>query len=470
MEPTDRFGVALLLLLLAARGAGTLSLDFTFDHWIERGLRTAPPQPDQVPHVVIVGGGFGGIAATRGLRWSPCRVTLIDQRNHYIFQPLLYQVATAALSPSDIAIPIRSMTRGQSNVRIRLGTVSGVDLAARDVLVDGDRVSFDYLVLATGAQHSYFGREDWGPHAPGLKTIEDATAIRSRLLRAFEQAEIAETEPERVAWITFVIVGGGPTGVELAGALAELARTGLDREYHAIDPTTARVILVQAGPRILPTFATHLSDRAQHSLSDLGVEVRINARVQVIDEYGVEIDGQRVEARTTLWAAGVAASPAARWLQRTTDSSGRLVVGDDLSVSGLSGVFAIGDTAASNGWKGRAVPGLAPAAKQQGRYVAHFIHAAVAGLPRPAAFRYRHYGSLATIGRLAAVAELGRVYLWGAPAWWFWGAAHVAFLVGGRNRASVVLNWVWAYLTYRRSTRLITGTSSLGGNVRRNGG
>ncbi len=383
-------------------------------------------------------------------------MTLIDQRNHYIFQPLLYQVATAALSPADIAIPIRRMMRGQGNVRVRLGEVTGVDTAARRVLLGKDRIPYDYLVLATGARHSYFGREDWAPYAPGLKNIEDATAMRSRLLRAFEQAETAETLAERVAWLTFVVVGGGPTGVELAGALAELAQTGLDQEFHAIDPATARVILVQSAPRVLPTFAAALSVQAERSLRNLGVEVRTNATVRDVDRYGVEIDGEHIPARTTLWAAGVAASPAARWLGRTGDTAGRVVVADDLSVPGLPGIFAIGDTAASRGWRGKTVPGLAPAAKQQGHYTARVISAAIRGGPAPAAFRYRHYGSLATIGRLAAVVELGRILLWGAPAWWFWGAAHIMVLVGGRNRAAVLLNWLWAYVTYRRSTQLIT--------------
>jgi NADH dehydrogenase FAD-containing subunit len=453
----DRFEITLLLLLLAATGAGWLSLDGLTAQWAKIRLRMRDRAGEPVPHVVVVGGGFGGIAAVRALRRTACRITLIDRRNHYLFQPLLYQVATAALSPADIAIPIRSILRDQRNVTVRLGEVVGVDNAERDVLLRGERIPFDYLILATGAQHSYFGRDEWAAHAPGLKSIEDATAMRSRMLLAFEQAESEENPAKRECWLTFVVVGGGPTGVELAGALAELAHTGLDQEYRAIDPATARVILVQSAPRILPAFSPAISARAERSLRELGVEVRTDAKVTHIDQEGVEIDGGRIPARTTFWAAGVAASPAASWLGQLGDKSGRVLVDDNLAVLGCPGVFAIGDTAASKGWAGTGVPGLAPAAKQQGRHVAHVIRTAIEGSPMPTAFRYRHYGNLATIGRLAAVVELHRFRLWGAPAWWLWGIAHVLLLAGGRNRAAVVLNWLWAYLTYRRGTRLITG-------------
>ena len=452
----DRFEVTLLLLLLAAKGAGWLSLDGLAVRWASALLRMRDHAAEAVSHVVVVGGGFGGITAVRALRWTACRITLIDRRNHYLFQPLLYQVATAALSPADIAIPIRSVLREQRNVAVRLGEVIGVDKGAREVLLTDDRIPFDYLILATGAQHSYFGRDEWAAYAPGLKSIEDATAMRSRMLLAFEHAESEEDPARREAWLTFVVVGGGPTGVELAGALAELARTGLDQEYRAINPATARVILVQSAPRVLPAFSPILSNHAEWSLRELGVEVRIDARVTHIDSEGVEIDGDRIAARTTFWAAGVAASPAARWLGQVGDRSGRALVDDNLGVRGCPGVFAIGDTAASNGWAGAGVPGLAPAAKQQGRHVAQVIQAAIKGYPAPGAFRYRHYGNLATIGRLAAVVELRTLRLWGAPAWWLWGIAHVLLLAGGRNRAAVVLNWLWAYLTYRRGTRLIT--------------
>jgi NADH dehydrogenase FAD-containing subunit len=455
----DRFEVTLLLLLLAAKGAGWLSLDGLAARWASTGLRMRDHAAEAVPHVVVVGGGFGGIAAVRALRSTACRITLIDRRNHYLFQPLLYQVATAALSPADIAIPIRSILRDQRNVAVRLGEVIGVDSAAREVLLPEERIPFDYLIVATGAQHSYFGRDEWAAHAPGLKSIEDATAMRSRMLLAFEQAESEENPAKREAWLTFVVVGGGPTGVELAGALAELARTGLDQEYRAIDPATTRVILVQSAPRVLPTFSTVLSAHAERSLRELGVEVRTNAKVTHIDQQGVEIDGGRIAARTTFWAAGVAASPAAKWLSQDGDKSGRIFVDDNLAVPGCPGVFAVGDTAASNGWAGAGVPGLAPAAKQQGRYAATMIRAAIKGHGVPDTFRYRHYGNLATIGRLAAVVELRSFRLWGAPAWWLWGLAHVLLLAGGRNRVAVVMNWLWAYLTYRRGTRLITGNT-----------
>jgi NADH dehydrogenase FAD-containing subunit len=410
---------------------------------------------DELPHVVVVGGGFGGIATVRALRSTACRITLIDRRNHTLFQPLLYQVATAALSPADIAAPIRSVVRGQQNVQVRLGEVTGLDLDKHEVILSDTCIHFDFLVLATGAQHSYFGRNDWAPLAPGLKSIEDATTMRGRMLRAFEQAENMEDPEAQRACLTFVVVGGGPTGVELAGALAELARTGMEREYRRIDPRTARVILVQSAPRLLPAFSAASSMRAENSLIRLGVEVLTSAKVTGIDAEGVDVNSMRIRARTTFWAAGVTASPAARWLDAAGDRSGRVVVGDDLAVADCPGVFAIGDTAASNAWAGKPVPGLAPAAKQQGHYVARVIEAVVAGKAAPSPFQYRHYGNLATIGRLAAVAELGGLSLWGAPAWWFWGLAHVLFLGGGRNRVAVTLNWLWAYVTYRRSTRLI---------------
>jgi NADH dehydrogenase FAD-containing subunit len=456
---SDRFEVVVLLLLLAVKGPGWLSLDGAALGWAGNNLRMRSRNDEAVPHVVVVGGGFGGVAAARSLRWTACRITLIDRRNHYLFQPLLYQVATAALSPADIALPIRSLLRDQRNVTVRLGEVVGVDQAAREVLLPAERLSFDYLVLATGAQHSYFGRDEWAAYAPGLKSIEDATAMRSRMLLAFEQAESERDPAKRDAWLTFVVVGGGPTGVELAGALAELARIGLEKEYRMIDPAAARVILVQSAPRVLPAFSAVLSAHAERSLRDLGVEIRTHAKVTQIDENGVEIDGLRIAAQTTFWAAGVAASPAARWLGQAGDKSGRVIVDDNLAVLGCPGIFAIGDTAASNGWAGSGVPGLAPAAKQQGRHAAAVIRAAIKGHPAPGAFHYRHYGNLATIGRLSAVVEVHRIRLWGAPAWWLWGLAHVLLLAGGRNRATVVLNWVWAYVTYRRGSRLITGTT-----------
>lgn len=457
----DRVIILLLCLIMAAAGAGRLSLDCLVVRWARRVPDEHGDADEDLPHVVVVGGGFAGVAAARGLRNTRCRITLIDRRNHHLFQPLLYQVATAALSPADIATPIRSLFRHQGNVRVCLAEVTGIDTATREVLLGRSRIAFDYLVLATGARHSYFGQDSWAAFAPGLKSIEDATAIRSRLLRAFEEAENAAADAERTAWLTFVIVGGGPTGVELAGAIAELARHGMDREYRAIDPADARVVLVESGPRILPPFAPALSVAAESSLRMLGVDIRLDARVRQVDRDGVVIGERHLAARTVLWAAGVAASPAAEWLGQPRDRSGRLIVGPDLSVPGLPGVYAVGDTAACQAWRGGPVPGLAPAAKQAGSYAARAIHAALTEQPPPAPFRYRHFGSLATIGRQAAVVELGRVRISGALAWWFWGAAHVLFLVGGRNKATVVLDWLWAYLTYRRSTRLITGEASV---------
>jgi NADH dehydrogenase FAD-containing subunit/uncharacterized membrane protein YphA (DoxX/SURF4 family) len=457
----DMTGMIFLLLLLASSGAGKLSVDWLF----AKAAINAAKRPLEIgvglPRVVVVGGGFGGMAAVRALRSTACHVTLIDRRNHFLFQPLLYQVATAALSPADIALPIRAALRGQHNISVRLDEVTGVDLEKRHVLLHDGTIPFDYLVLATGARHSYFGRDEWASVAPGLKSVEDATTMRGRLLRAFEEAE-SETDIEaQRAWLTFVIVGGGPTGVELAGALAELARTGMDQEYRRIDPTTARVILVQAGPRVLPTFSPGSSHRAEDSLRTLGVEVLTDAKVTGIDAQGADIDGMRIAARTTFWAAGVTASPAAKWLAQEGDRSGRVVVTVTLSVPGYPHVFAIGDTAASNGWGGNIVPGLAPAARQQGKYVAGAIKAAIGNRPAPPPFRYRHYGNLATIGRLSAVAELPAVRLWGSPAWWVWGLAHVLFLAGGRNRMAVMLNWLWAYITYRRGTRLITSSTEV---------
>jgi NADH dehydrogenase FAD-containing subunit len=462
MTMEDRPTVLLVLLTIASSGAGLLSADRLILDWVRGGRDDRDRIETNLPHVVVVGGGFAGIAAARGLRSARCRVTLLDRRNHHLFQPLLYQVAAAALSPADIATPIRSLFRHQANVRVCLAEVTGVDAAAREVLLGAARVPFDYLVLATGARHSYFGQGAWANCAPGLKSVEDATAIRSRLLRAFEEAENAVDEAERTAWLTFVIVGGGPTGVELAGAIAELARHGMEREYRTIDPASAQVILVQSAPRILPTFNPALSRAAERSLRQLGVDVRLDSRVKEIDASGVMVGNQRLPARTILWAAGVAASPAVQWLGCPGDGAGRVIVGGDLSVEGLPGIYAVGDTAACQSWHGNPAPGLAPAAKQAGRYVARVIDAALEGRRPPPPFRYHHAGNLATIGRQAAVVELGPVRLWGALAWRFWGAAHVTFLVGGRNKATVVLDWLWAYLTYRQSTRLITGDQSSG--------
>lgn len=465
LHHVDHLYWLMLLGLIVARGPGPLSLDRVIAGIVRSRFPQlagmAPALPEDAPRVVVVGGGFGGLAAVRGLAGTACRVTLIDRRNHHLFQPLLYQVATASLSPADIATPIRSLLRDQPNARVLLGDVSGVDTSEKSVLLeDGRRVPYDQLVLATGARHGYFGREEWEPFAPGLKKVEDATEIRRRLLLAFEEAENA-TDPElRRAHLTFVIVGGGPTGVELAGAIAELARHGLAGEFRAIDPAEAQILLVQSGPRVLPTFPKSLSASAAASLESLGVRVMTGSRVETVDAQGVTVSGRRIPAHTVFWAAGVMASPAAQWLGAPADSAGRVKVGPDLSVTGLPNVFAIGDTAASDGWDGQPVPGLAPAAKQGGIHVAAVIAARIAGRAAPAPFRYRHAGSLATIGRKAAVADFGRLRLTGAAAWWLWGAVHVLFLSGMRNRIGVALEWFWAYLTLRQGTRLITGPST----------
>jgi len=450
----------LLLAGLGLAGAGRYSLD----HLLLNRLQDTYPELqgrlpgrfEDLPQVVIVGAGFGGLACAHALRHAPVGVTLIDRHNYHLFQPLLYQVATTALAAGDIAMPIRTLLREQANARVLLGEVSGVDAARREICIGERRIGYDYLVLATGATHSYFGRDDWAPFAPGLKRVEDANDMRSRLLLAFEQAEAAREQAERAALLTFLIVGAGPTGVELAGAIAELARYGMEKEFRHVDPARARVILVQSGSRILPAFPVRLSARAATALGRLGVEILTDSRVEAIDADGVLIAGRRIIARNVFWAAGVVASPAARWLDAERDSSGRVKVAPDLGVPGHPGVFAIGDTALSSAWNGQPVPGLGPAAKQGGQYVARVIRARLAGHPPPRPFRYRHLGSLATIGRKAAVADFGVVRLSGALAWWLWGLVHVYFLAGMRNRISVLLDWAWAYFTFRSSTRLIT--------------
>ena len=452
----------LLLAVLAFRGGGHLTLDGRIAGRIAARyphLFSPPDWDDQrLPHVVIVGAGFGGLAAAKAFRQSPCRVTLIDRRNYHLFQPLLYQVATAGLSPADIAMPVRAVFRDQANVRVLLGRVTGVDRAARRVLIGEREVSYDYLVLATGARHSYFGKDAWEPLAPGLKKIDDATSIRRRILLAFERAEDCDDPEERAAWLTFVVIGGGPTGVEIAGALVELAHHGMAGDFRRADPTRARVILVEGGPRTLGTFTEGLSDYSRRALEDLGVEVRVDTRVEEIDETGVVAGGERIPARTVVWGAGVIASAAHKWLGAEHDRAGRVVVGPDLSVPDAPEIFVIGDTCLSTAWEGKPVPGLAPAAKQGGAYVARVIHNRIVGRAAPPPFRYQHQGSLATIGRQAAVVDFGRFRLKGAAAWWFWGLVHVFFLIGTRNRMSVMLEWFWAYLTFRRGTRLITGS------------
>ena len=462
-EMSFPFYWTVLLLLLVAKGPGPFSLDGAVVAALRRSLPELSGKPafslEGLPRVVIVGAGFGGIACARALRHAPASITLIDQQNYHLFQPLLYQVATAGLSPADIAIPIRTIFRDQFNAKVMLATVTGVNTERREVLADGLSIPYDYLVIATGATHSYFGKDAWAPFAPGLKRVEDATFVRRRMLEAFEHAEVAASEVERRRLLTFVIVGGGPTGVELAGAIAELARVGMEKDFRNFDPATAEIILLQAGPRLLPAFPQSLSEVARRSLADAGVKVLVNSEVRLIDADGVIVHDRRIYARTVLWAAGVAASPAAKWLNSEADKAGRVKVQPDLSVARLPDVYVIGDTALANCWKGEPVPGLAPAAKQGGAFVAKVIRAKLHGEPVPHAFSYRHMGILATIGRKSAVADFGFVRLRGAMAWWLWGIVHVLFLLGSRNRAAVVLNWIWSYITYRASTRLITGST-----------
>jgi NADH dehydrogenase len=407
--------------------------------------------------VVIVGAGFGGLWAVKHLKGASVEITLIDQHNHHLFQPLLYQVATASLAPSEIAWPIRSMLHGRKDVTTILATVTGVDAASRTVrLEDGSTVSYDTLILATGAHDSYFGHDDWEPLAPGLKTIENATAIRSKILTAFEQAE-RETDPgRREALLTFAIVGAGPTGVELAGTIADLARDTLPRDFRAIDTRKTKVLLIEAGPKVLSGYPDDLSQYAKGALEKLGVEVSLGAAVTGIERNAIAFGGRRVEADTILWAAGVRASPAAEWLRVPADRNGRLIVEPDLSVPGHSDIFAVGDTVSVTAPDGSPVPGIAPAAKQEGAFVAETIRRRISGKPGQRSFHYRHKGSLAQIGKRKAVIDFGWVRLRGAIAWWLWGIAHIYFLVGVRSRLSVALNWLWIYLRNQRVARLIT--------------
>lgn len=412
--------------------------------------------PSKMPHVVIVGGGFGGLWATRAMAGDNVRITLIDRRNHHLFQPLLYQVATAGLSSPDIAAPLRHILRRQRNVEVRLGEVTGIDAASRTVtLADGDVLDYDYLLLASGATHAYFGHDEWSGNAPGLKTLDDALAIRRRLLVAFERAEACEDPEERAAWLSFAIVGGGPTGVELAGTLAEIARHTLKREFRRIDPSQARVRLIEAGPRVLASFPESLSEKARQQLERLGVEVVAGTPVSAIDARGYTLGDTFVPARTVLWAAGVAASGLGALLGAQRDRAGRVQVAPDLSVPGHSEIFIAGDLASVH-QDGKPVPGVAPAAKQMGSHVARAIRSRIAGQPAPV-FRYRDFGNLATIGRMAAVVDLHGFKLSGLLAWWFWLAAHVFFLIGFRNRLLVLINWAWAYWSYQRHARIILG-------------
>lgn len=426
-------------------------------NWMARAPMTFHADSSERHRVVIVGAGFGGLWAVKHLKGAPVDITLIDERNHHLFQPLLYQVATASLAPSEIAWPIRSMLRDRKDVTTILATVTGVDASSHAVrLADGSRVPYDTLILATGARDSYFGHDEWEALAPGLKTIEDATAIRGRILRAFEDAE-RETDPRRQeAFLTFAIVGAGPTGVELAGTIADLAHDTLPSDFRATDTRKTKVLLIEAGPKVLSSYPDDLSQYAKTALEKLGVEVSLGAPVTRIEPNAITFGERRIDAHTIIWAAGVRASPAAEWLGAPADRSGRIIVEPDLSVPGHRDVFAVGDTITVDGPDGSPVPGIAPAAKQEGAFVAEALRRRIAGNPDQRSFHYHHEGSLAQIGKRRAVIDFGWIKLRGAIAWWLWGIAHIYFLVGVRSRLSVALSWLWIYLRNQRSARLIT--------------
>ncbi|HEU0052858.1 MAG TPA: NAD(P)/FAD-dependent oxidoreductase [Longimicrobium sp.] len=410
-----------------------------------------------VPHVVVVGGGFGGLSTARALGRAGVSVTLIDRRNHHVFQPLLYQVATAALSPADISAPIRSVLRRERNVEVLMGEVASVDQAAKEVVLgDGRRLAYDFLVLATGATHAYFGHPEWESVAPGLKNIEDATEIRRRFLLAFEAAEQEEDEAERRALLTFVVVGGGPTGVEMAGAFAEIARHSLVRDFRHIDPSSSRILLLEGGPRLLTAYEEKLSAYAERALRRIGVEVRTNAIVTRIEPDAVFVGEERIPTRNVVWAAGVTASPLGKALGLDTDRVGRVPVEPDLTVPGHPEIYVIGDLAVLGGKDGKPLPGVAPVANQQGRHVARNIRRTLKGEPRQP-FSYWDKGSMATIGRRAAVVQAGKITVKGWFAWLAWLFIHIFFLIGFRNRLAVMLQWAWNYLTWQRGARLITG-------------
>jgi NADH dehydrogenase len=411
--------------------------------------------------VVIVGGGFAGLYAARTLKNASLQITLVDRRNHHVFQPLLYQVATAALSPGDIAYPIRAVLARQRNTRVWMAEVIAVDLENRRVVLSDGELPYDYLILATGVRHAYFGHDGWEKVAPGLKTLEDALEIRRRIMSAFERAEREADEARRLELMTFVVVGGGPTGVELAGAIGEIACQVMGRDFRNIDPCEARVLLVEAGPRILPAFPEELSLKAERSLARLGVEVWTSSPVTSIERGLVAAGGREIRAASVFWAAGVTASPLARTLGVELDRAGRVPVRSDLAVPGHPEVFVVGDLAAFLDRSGKQLPGLAPVAIQQGRHAARNVLRVLKGQPR-VPFRYADRGMLATIGRAAAVAELGRVRFSGTVAWVAWLVVHIFWLIGFRNRFIVLFEWAWAYLTYQRAVRLITGDSATG--------
>jgi NADH dehydrogenase len=411
---------------------------------------------DRRPHVVILGGGFGGLYCARRLARANVRITLIDRENFHLFQPLLYQVATASLSPADIASPIRGILRGRRDVEVWLGEAERVDVANRRVELTDGTIAYDYLVVATGVTHAYFGREEWAKYAPGLKTIDDATEIRRRFLLAFEAAEREADEQARRRLLTFVIVGAGPTGVELAGAMVEMARHALPKDFRSIDTTSARILLIEGTDRVLPTYPSDLSEKALKQLEALGVEVKVSSRVTSIEEGEVWIGEERIEANNVFWAAGVAASPLGATLGAPTDGAGRVIVQEDCSIEGHPEVFVIGDLAVMRLDEKRLVPGVAQGAIQSGKHVADMIRRDQRGRPREA-FKYFDKGNIATIGRAAAVAEIFRVHISGFLAWFVWVFLHILYLIGFRNRILVMVQWAWAYLSYQRGIRLITG-------------
>lgn len=410
------------------------------------------------PRIVIVGAGFAGLSAARALRKVRAQVTVIDRQNYHLFQPLLYQVATASLSPADIAQPIRSILKDQSNANVLLGEVTGIDKAGKRVRLSGGRtVAYDYLVVATGARHSYFGKNHWARFALGIKSIDDATRVRANVLLAFERAEVEHDPERRKALLTFVIIGGGPTGVEMAGAIAELARHSITRDFRSITPHCARIVLMEAGTRLFPVMPEDLSAEAKRALDELGVEVVLGKAVTEICRDGVTVGGEVVHAETIIWAAGVRASEAATWLDTPSDRAGRVTVNADFSVPGEENIFVAGDTAAFTQPCGTLLPGVAPAAKQAGAFIGALIRSRIEGKPAPQAFAYDDFGNMATIGRRSAIADFGRVHLRGAIGWFLWSLAHIYFLIGFRNRMSVALSWAWSYVTYQRGVRLITG-------------
>jgi NADH dehydrogenase FAD-containing subunit len=424
------------------------------------GQRGSAAAQDQLPHVVIVGAGFAGLSAAKALCTTPVKITVIDRQNYHLFQPLLYQVATAALSPADIAWPIRSMLRHQRNACVVLGKVSGIDASAKIVhLSEGEPIAYDYLVIGTGARHSYFGRNDWEQYAPGIKNIADATALRQKILLAFERAEVEKDPAERERLLTFVIIGGGPTGVEMAGAIAELARHSIAKDFNNISPDCTQIHLIEAGDRILAQFAPELSAVATRNLEQMGVKVQTKVRVEQVTESGIQAENLQIGSRTVIWAAGVKASPAADWLGVPADRTGRVVVNEFLNIPNDPDIYVVGDTAAyTPDGETRPLPGVAPVAKQMGAFAGQHIAARVRNKARLAAqkFCYRNLGSMATIGRNNAIADFGYVRLQGFVGWWVWGLAHIYFLISLKNRVVVSLNWLWQYLTWQRGARLIT--------------